>query len=113
MSNRGKLIELEKDLPKLTGKQMEVLTCVHPYLEGMTHKETATLLGISTSAVMDRLKGIYKRIPWLQADMARKRKEETIKKESLRRPNRFSDMYMIGNDGVHDTYHGHVIVRKF
>jgi DNA-binding CsgD family transcriptional regulator len=113
MGIRGKLIELAKDLPKLTAKQMEVLTCVHPYMWGMTYKETARLLGICPKSVADRLKGIYKRIPWLQEDMRRKRKEETVKKESLRRPNRFNDMYMIGNDGIYDTYHGERILRKF
>jgi hypothetical protein len=110
---RGKLIELAKDLPKLTAKQMEVLTCVHPYLDGMTHLEAAAYLSISPTSVADRLRCIYKRIPWLQADMHRKRIEENRKKQSLRRPNRFNDMYMIGNDGQCDTYHGEKILRKF
>jgi len=110
---RGKLIELAKDLPKLTQKQMEVLSCVHPYAGGMTHKATAYSLGVSVTAIQERLRGLYKRIPWLQKDMARKRSEEFKKKESLRRPKRFNDMYMIGNDGVFDTYHGERILRKF
>jgi hypothetical protein len=92
---------------------MEVLICVHPYLWGLTHKEAAKRIGIGVKAVADRLMGLYIRIPWLQEDMARKRKEENAKKESLRRPNRFSDMSVIGSDGVHDTYHGEKILRKF
>jgi len=107
------MIELAKDLPKLTSKQMEILLCVHPYAGDMKHKEAAALLGISINAVTERLKGIYSRISWLQKDMAIKRHEENIKKESLRRPNRFSDLYMIDNDGTHDTYHGIRILRKF
>jgi len=110
---RGKLMEIAKDLPKLTWKQIQILLCVHPYGEGMTHKEAARYLNVSPTAIADRLRGIYKRIPWLQADMKKKRIEETAKKQSLRRPNRFNDMYMIGNDGTHDTYHGERILRKF
>ena len=113
MSKRGVLIELAEDLPKLTEKQMEVLICVHPYLDDMTQRETAEHLGICRNSVNDRLEGIYKRIPWLQDDMARKRKEETVKKQSLRRPNRFGDMSGIGSDGKNDTYHGEKILRKF
>lgn len=113
MSVRGKLKEIATDLPKLTEKQIEILLCVHPYADGRTHKETAAHLNISANAVADRIKGIFKKIPWLRDDMARKRVEENRKKESLRRPNRFNDMYMIGNDGKCDTYHGERILRKF
>lgn len=113
MSKRGALIELANDLPKLTEKQMEALICVHPYLDGLSHKEAAEHLGISKNTLTGRLIQAYKRIPWLQDDMARKRKEETAKKESLRRPNRMSDLYMIGSDGKNDTYHGERILRKF
>ena len=113
MSVRGRLIELAKDLPKLTAKQREVLICVHPYLGGMTHKKTAKLLCVSQSAIEDRLAGIFKRIPWLQADMRRKRKEEAVKRESLRRPNRIWNAKLLSNDGLYDTFHGERIVRKF
>jgi DNA-directed RNA polymerase specialized sigma24 family protein len=110
---RGKLKELAKDLPKLTDKQMEVLTCVHPYIGGMTYREAAQLLCVSVSAIQDRLNGIYRRIPWLKEDMARKRKEETRHKESLRRPNRIGDERFLGTDGKYDTFHGERILRKF
>jgi hypothetical protein len=110
---RGKLIELAKGLPKLTAKQQEVLMCIHPYCGGMTYKEASVVLCVSLSAISYRMAGIFKRIPWLQEDIARKRVDETMKRESLRRPNRFSDMYMIGTDGVYDTYHGERILRKF
>lgn len=113
MSVRGKLIKLAEDLPKLTEKQTDALICVHPYLDGLSHMEASEHLGISRSGLQARLKQAYKRIPWLQEDMARKRKEETAKKQSLRRPNRFSDLHMIGSDGKYDTYHGERIVRKF
>lgn len=113
MSKRGVLIELAADLPKLTERQMEALICVHPYLDGLSHKLAAEHLGISTAGLQARLKQAYKRIPWLQEDMARKRKEETLKRQSLRRPNRMSDLYMIGSDGKNDTYHGEKILRKF
>ena len=111
--NMGKRIKTEYDIPPLTKKQREVLIAVHPYLEALTYKQAAEKLGISASAVRHRLKGIYKRVPWLQKDIWEKRKAENAKKESLRRPSRFSDMWMIGDDGVYDTYHGERILRKF
>jgi len=109
----GKRIKTEYNIPPLTEKQREVLIAVHPYLDALTYQQASEKLGISVSAVRYRLKGVYKRVPWLQEDVQKKRKAENAKKESLRRPNRFHDMYMIGNDGVYDTYHGEKIVRKF
>jgi len=113
MSTRGPLIDLGEEFPKLTEKQRDALICVHPYLDGLTHKQAASLLNISKVSLESRLKGIYKRIPWLQEDMKRKRKEITAQKESIRRPTRLGDMSGIGDDGITDTFFGEKIVGKF
>lgn len=110
---RGPLIDLGEEFPKLTEKQRDALICVHPYLDGLSHKEAAQELGISRDSLEGRLEGAYKRVPWLQEDMKRKRAKVTAQKESIRRPIRLGDMSSIGNDGTNDTFFGEKIVEKF
>ena len=112
-STRGPLIDLGKEFPKLTEKQRDALICVHPYLDGLSHSEAAQELGISIDSLEGRLQGAYKRVPWLQEDMRRKRREEATKRRSLRSPIRLGDMSGIGNDGTTDTFFGEKIVEKF
>ena len=106
-------MELGKEFPKLTEKERDALILVHPYLDGMTNGEAAAELGISVSALQERLCRAYKRIPWLKADMKMKREHITAIKQSIRRPSRFGDMSSISNDGTHDTFNDEVILRKF
>ncbi len=114
MSNtRGPLIDLGEEFPKLTERQRDALICVHPYLDGLTHNEAAQELGISKNSLEGRLQGVYKRVPWLQEDMKRKRAELTARKENIRRPIRLGDMSGIGSDGTTDTFFGEKIVGKF
>ncbi len=113
MSTRGPLIDLGKEFPKLTEKQRDALICVHPYLDGLSHDEAAQELSISRASLESRLQGAYKRVPWLQEDMKRKRAELTARKQSVRRPLRLGDMSGIGNDGTHDTFFGERIIGKF
>ena len=113
MSTRGPLIDLGEQFPKLTERQRDALICVHPYLDGLTHSEAARELGISRATLEGRLQGAYKRVPWLQEDMRKKRAELTARKQSIRRPIRLGDMSGIGNDGTTDTFFGEKIVGKF
>lgn len=112
-STRGPLVDLGDEFPKLTEKQRDALICVHPYLDGLSHKEAAEELGISRASLEERLQGAYKRVPWLQEDMKKKRAELTARKESIRRPIRLGDMSGIGSDGTTDTFFGEKIVEKF
>ncbi len=113
MTPRGPLIDLGEEFPKLTEKQRDALICVHPYLDGLSHKEAAEELGISRDSLEDRLQGAYKRAPWLQEDMRKKRAKLTARKESIRRPIRLGDMSGIGSDGTTDTFFGEKIVEMF
>ncbi len=113
MSTRGPLVDLGEQFPKLTEKQRDALICVHPYLDGLSHNEAAQELGVSRASLESRLQGVYKRVPWLQEDMKKKRAELTARKQSIRRPIRLGDMSGIGNDGTHDTFFGEKIVGKF
>ena len=112
-STRGPLISLGEEFPKLTEKQRDALICVHPYLDGLTHNEAAQELSISRASLEGRLQGAYKRVPWLQEDMKRKRSEEATKRRSIRNPIRLGDMSGIGNDGNSDTFFGEKIIGKF
>ncbi len=113
MTVRGPLIDLGNDFPKLTEKQRDALICVHPYLDGLSHREAAHELGITRASLEGRLQGAFKRIPWLQEDMRRKREEGAKARHSLRNPIRLGDMSAIGNDETHDTFFGEKIVGKF
>ena len=113
MTPRGPLIDLGEEFPKLTEKQRDALICVHPYLDGLSHKEAAEELGISRASLEGRLQGAFKRVPWLQEDMRRKRSEEAKKRRSIRDPIRLGDMSGMGNDGTNDTLFGEKIVSKF
>ena len=113
MSGRSKLVSLGQEFPTLTEKQRDVLICVHPYLDDLSHREAAIELGISRSSLEDRLRLAFKRIPWLQDDMRQKRKEEAEKRRSLRNPVRLGNMNGIGNDGGTDTFFGEKIMEKF
>ena len=113
MSGRTKLMNLGEGLTRLTEKEGEALICVHPFLDGHTHKEAAELLGITKSSLEDRISNAFRKIPWLQADMKRKRTELKAQKESIRRPTRLGDMSGIGDDGITDTFFGEKIVGKF
>ncbi len=113
MSGRTKLIDLGKEFPKLTEKETEALLMVHPYLEGLTHRQAAVLLRITKASFEGRIDNAFRKIPWLQEDMRRKRAELTARKQSIRRPIRFGDMYGISDDGTHDTFFGEKIVSKF
>jgi predicted DNA-binding protein YlxM (UPF0122 family) len=106
-------MDLGAEFPKLTERQRDALICVHPYLDGLSYSQAAEHLGISRDALKDRLEAAFKRIPWLQEDMQMKRSQIAAQRRSIRRPNRFGDMSMIGNDGLHDTFHNEAIVRKF
>ena len=112
-STRGPLIDLGEEFPKLTEKQRDALICVHPYLDDLSHSEAAQELGITRTSLEDRLQGAYKRVPWLQEDMRKKRAELAARKQSIRRPIRLGDMSGIGNDETHDTFFGEKIVGKF
>ena len=112
-STRGALIDLGEEFPKLTEKQRDALICVHPYLDGLSHNEAAQELGISRASLEGRLQGVFKRVPWLQEDMKRKRTEAAKIRRSIRNPIRLGDMSGIGNDGTHDTFFGEKIVSKF
>ncbi len=112
-SIRGPLIDLGEEFPNLTEKQRDALIYVHPYLDGLSHNEAAKELGISRASLESRLKGVYKRVPWLQEDMRRKRTEEAAKRKSIRSPIRLGDMSGIGSDGTTDTFFGEKIVGKF
>ena len=113
MSTRGPLVDLGEQFPKLTEKQRDALICVHPYLDDLSHNEAAKELGISRTSLEDRLQGAFKRVPWLQRDMRRKRSEEAAKRRSIRNPIRLGDMRGMGNDGTNDTLFDEKIVRKF
>ncbi len=113
MSGRTKLIDLGKELPKLTEKEAEALFLVHPYVDGNTHKQAAVLLGITKASLEDRISNIFRKIPWLQEDMRRKRAELTARKQNIRRPTRLGDMSGISNDETHDTFFGDRIVERF
>ncbi len=113
MSGRSKLISLGKEFPRLTEKERDVLIMVHPYLDALSHAEAAVELCIGKTAVECRLRNIYKKIPWLQEDMRRKRTEEAAKRRSIRNPIRLGNMSGMGNDGTHDTLFGEKIIGKF
>lgn len=113
MSGRTKFMDLGDEFPKLTEKEGEVLIAVHPYLDGLTYTEAAEELGISRDALQMRLRNVFKKIPWLQKDIAEKRKRETEIKESIRRPQRFGDMSGVDSDGRYEYFYGDKIVRKF
>lgn len=113
MSGRTALLKLGKDFPRLSVKEAEALLLVHPYVDGLTHVEAAKQLGISRASLEGRLHNAYKKIPWLQEDMSRKRKEENSKRRSLEYPSRFGDMSGVGNDGTNDTFFGEKIIGKF
>ncbi len=113
MSGRTKLIDLGKEFPRLTEKERDALICVHPYLDGLTHREAAFELGISRPSLEGRLQNAFKKIPWLQEDMKRKRTEEAAKRKSIRSPIRLGDMSGIGDDGTTDTVFGEKIVGRF
>ena len=113
MSGRGPLTRLGKEFPKLTEKERDALICVHPYLDALSQTEAAEHLGISRDALRNRLTAVFKRIPWLQEDIRMKRAEIAAQRRSISRPARFGDMSSIGSDGVHDTFHDEVILRKF
>ena len=99
-------MELGDVFPKLTVKEGEILIMVHPYLDGLSRRDAAEELGISVTAVQQRLSNVFKKIPWLKVDMAEKRVEDNRKKESLRRPRRLGDMEVL-------EYGDDKIVRKF
>jgi predicted DNA-binding protein YlxM (UPF0122 family) len=113
MSGRGPLTRLGTEFPKLTEKERDALICIHPYLDALSQTEAAEHLGISRDALRDRLARVYKRIPWLRDDIRKKREALARQRRSIRRPARFGDMSSIGSDGVHDTFHDEVILRKF
>ena len=113
MTGRGPLIRLGKEFPKLTEKERDALICIHPYLDALSQTEAAEHLGISRDAIRDRLARVFKRIPWLQKDIQRKRAALAKQRRSLSRPARFGDMSSISNDGTHDTFNNEVILRKF
>lgn len=113
MSGRTKLIDLGKEFPKLTEKERDALICVHPYLDGLTHREAAFELCISRASLEGRLHNTFKKIPWLQEDMKKKRTEEAAKRKSIRSPIRLGDMSGISSDGTVDTFFGEKIVEKF
>ena len=112
-STRGPLIDLGEEFPKLSEKQRDALVCIHPYLDGLSYSEAAEELGISRNSLKGRLQGVYKKVPWLQEDMKRKRAELTARKQSVRRPIRLGDMSGIGSDGTTDTFFGEKIIGKF
>ena len=112
-STRGPLVDLGKEFPKLTERQRDALICVHPYLDGLSHNEAAEELGISRASLEGRLQGAFKRVPWLQEDMKRKRTEAAKIRRSIRNPIRLGNMSGIGSDGTTDTFFGEKIVRKF
>jgi predicted transcriptional regulator len=97
----------------ITHRQAMVLTAVHPNLNGLTHRQAAKFLGISRSAVSQRLKNVYRRLPWIQEDMKRGRAFVAMQRRSIDRPSRFGDMSSIESDGCVETFHGVRIVRKF
>ena len=109
----GRTALLSKEFYGLSSKEAEVLLLVHPYVDGLTHRQAAKLLGITKASVEDRLRNVFRKIPWLQEDMKRKRLELTARKESIRNPSRFGNMNGIDNDETHDTFFGEKIVEKF
>ncbi len=113
MSGRTKLIDLGKELPRLTEKEAEALLLVHPYVDGNTHKQAALLLGITKASLEDRISNAFKKIPWLQEDMKQKRAELAARKQNIRRPARLGNMSGISNDETHDTFFGEKIVEIF
>lgn len=113
MSGRTRLLDLGPDLPMITEKEREVLLLVHPYADAWSHKEAADILSITRSSLEGRLRTVFKKIPWLQADMKRKRTEEADKRRSIRQPVRFGDMSGLGSDGEHDTFCNEKIIGKF
>ena len=112
-STRGPLIDLGEEFPKLTEKQRDALICVHPSLDGLSYKEAAQELGISRDSLAGRLQGAFKRVPWLQEDMKRKRTETAKIRRSMRNPIRLGDMSGVGSDGNTDTFFGERIMEKF
>lgn len=104
---------LGEEFYKLSQKEVEILLLVHPYLDGLTHRQAAMILGITKCSVEGRLHNAFQKIPWLQEDMKRKRSELTARKESIRSPTRFGDMRGVSNDETHDTFFGKKIVEKF
>lgn len=113
MSGRSKLVDLGEEFPKLTEKEIDALIYVHPYLDGLTHREASLELGISKSSLEGRLHNVFKKIPWLQEDMKRKRAAEADVRRSIRNPIRLGDMSGIGNDGNTDIFFGCKIVEIF
>lgn len=98
----------------MTKKQMEVLTMIHPDVGAMSQEDIAEELGISREAVRQRLKGIYKNNPGLQEHIERRKKANSLSRESLRRPMRFNDLENLNSD-IHgnEFLNGHKVVRKF
>ena len=113
MSGRSRLVDLGEEFPRLTEKEIDALICVHPYLDGLTHVDAALELGISKSSLEGRIHNAFKKIPWLQEDMKKKRAETANRKRRIRNPIRLGDMSSVGNDGTNDTFFGEKIVGKF
>ena len=72
--------ELEKAFPKMTEEETEIITAVHPLLDGDSFKKGADLLSMPESKFMDILDRIFARFPALKKEVlgkGRRRKEET------------------------------------
>lgn len=114
MSGRSRLLDhVSKEIPRLTEKERDALIAVHPYIDGMTHREAADYFCISVHALQCRLQRVYHKLPWIQNEMRRIRELEAQRRKSLRRPIRIGDWDDLGSDGVVDTLNNERIVRKF
>ncbi len=80
MSVEPNFDELEKAFPKMTEEETEIITAVHPLLDGDSFSKGADLLGMSESKFMNCLDRLFIRFPALKKEVLRKgrsRKEET------------------------------------
>ncbi len=73
--------ELEKAFPKMTEDEMEIITAVHPLLDGNSFSKGADLLGMPESKFMNRLSRLFIRFPALRREVlgkGRRKREKTI-----------------------------------
>ncbi len=83
---------LEKAFPKMTEGEREIITSVHPLLDGTSFREGANLLSMSESKFINLLNGIFGRFPELEKEVLGKRRER--RKNSIKENWSDRDMVM-------------------
>ncbi len=110
MGGRSKVMKYDDESLsnlKLTEKEVEIIKLVSPFEDHpLSQRSAAIKLGISLSAVVLRLKNVYKKVPGIQERFSKKREAMSKIKRKIERPRRYGDMEVL-------DYGEDRIVRKF